>query len=138
MAFKIESLTDENRWDYVELFILHKILQTKGTTAKKLIAVDDNGNVCGLMSYRLNSRGVKRINTIVFDKGKGVGTSMVRHLCRMYPDLPQYSINVPRAHGWVKRMGVNPGKVFEDGKQEFYWSAEEVANFGRNEVKQGG
>lgn len=132
MPLTVEPLTTDNMWDYVELFILSKLLCTKGTTAKKIIALDERKDVVGLMSYRLNDRGIKRINTLVFNKGKGVGTAMVKHLCQLYPDRAQYSINIPSAHAWVKKMGMNPGKIFPDGKQEFHWSQEEVANFGRS------
>lgn len=129
MPIKVEELVDQN---YVELFILKKILTPirENNRVKKLVALDERMDVVGLMSYRLNSRGIKRINTFVFDKGKGVGIALVRHLCRLYPNHAQYSINIPASWNWVKKMGMHEGKLLSTGNKEFYWSAEEVKAFG--------
>lgn len=128
MAIKVEELLDQN---YVELFILKKILTPvrANNRVKKLVALDERKDVVGLMSYRVNSRGVKRINTVVFDKGKGVGTALVRYLCKLHPSLAQYSINIPASWNWVKKMGMHEGKLLSTGNKEFYWSAEEVKVF---------
>lgn len=83
----------------------------------------------GLMSFRFTEMGVKRINTLAFERRKGIGTALVKRLCEFTSEVPQYSINAPEAVEWVRKLGMTPGETIADGRQYHHWTPEQVKEF---------
>lgn len=54
---------------------------------------------------------------------------LVRRLCEITSELPQYSINRPEAIGWARKLGMTPGQILDEGQQYHFWTSEQAKQF---------
>jgi len=81
--------------------------------------------VAGACSWRPECSGVgteeviKRINTGVLYRGRGVGRALVEFLRERYPTFPHYCKSLPQAWGFCRAMGMVAIEDLPDGRKLF-------------------
>lgn len=95
------------------------MLRALGTQQATILgAFDDELRFVGATSYRLSHDDIwlKRINTGVLFKRRGIGTALVEEIRRRHPYSHHWCKSLPGANAFCDSMGMIRERFLEDGR----------------------